>query len=186
MTSHSPYSLLKALDRYTDSPPPVMDWRPPSTHDIDIRIDRAGAWIHEGTQLDDQSVRMLASILRKDGATYYLVTPEEKCRIEVEEVPFIAIRMDVIGKGQQQTLSISTDCGDQVALDEAHPVRFGTDSDSGAACAYITVRNSLEAIFTTELYDRLTDLLVQDDSSTVLGVWSSGSFSVLCKATAVF
>ncbi|MAF08792.1 MAG: proteophosphoglycan precursor [Acidiferrobacteraceae bacterium] len=187
MAADVPFSLFKELDRYTDDDlPPVMDWRPEECHDIDMRIDRSGSWFHEGTQIDNQRMVRLASILRIEGPSYYLVTPEIKFRIEVEDVPFVAVVMDVVGEGPKQSLQFTTNIGDQVTLDSSHPLRLEVYSNGDEPVPYITVRNDLEAVLPRDLYYQLADLFVTDASSTMLGVWSEGTFTTLCKATAVF
>src|SRR5580698_11011135 len=81
--------------------PPVEKWHPAHCGDIDIRIARDGTWFHQGTPIGRKElVRLFSTILRKDGADYVLVTPAEKMRIRVEDVPFTAVLMDVAGEGR--------------------------------------------------------------------------------------
>src|ERR1700742_3551632 len=72
--------------------PPVEKWNPAHCGDIDIRIARDGTWFHEGSPVGRRElVRLFSTILRKDGDDYVLVTPAEKMRIKVEDVPFLAV-----------------------------------------------------------------------------------------------
>jgi hypothetical protein len=74
--------------------PPVDQWNPEFCGDIDIRIARNGSWYHEGRPfLRPSLVRLLSSILKREGDDYFLVSPVEKMRIQVEDVPFIAVGM---------------------------------------------------------------------------------------------
>ena len=78
--------------------PPLHLWQPERSGEIDIRIDREGRWYHEGTLIERQPlVDLFATILRLETNGYYLVTPVEKMKILVEEVPFIAVDLDVRG-----------------------------------------------------------------------------------------
>ena len=63
--------------------------------EIDIRIDRTGQWFHEGSPIGRiELVRLFATVLNKDaGGNYWLETPVEKGRIQVEDVPFMAVIM---------------------------------------------------------------------------------------------
>ena len=68
--------------------PPLHLWQPEHEGVIDIRIDREGAWYHEGVRIQRQPlVDLFATILRREGDDYFLVTPAEKMKIEVEEAP---------------------------------------------------------------------------------------------------
>lgn len=73
--------------------PPLHLWNPRLSGDIPIRIDAGGHWYHEGSKIERQSlVNLFASILRREAdEEYYLVTPEEKWRIEVERHPLLIV-----------------------------------------------------------------------------------------------
>lgn len=187
MTADAAYSLLKELDRYSDSDlPPVEDWHPQERRDILLRIDRSGRWFLGEEQINDQRmVRRFSTVLRKEESSYYLVTPAAKRSIEVEDVPFVAVLMDVVGEGSKQSLRFETNVGDLVTLNDSHPLRLQINPIDEPS-PYIRVRHELEAILTRDVYYQLADLLVADASSTMLGVWSEGAFTALCKATAVF
>ena len=69
--------------------------RPPQLFcgDIDIRIAGDGTWFHEGCPIGRLPlVKLFASVLtRDDDGDYWLVTPVEKARIRVDDVPFVAV-----------------------------------------------------------------------------------------------
>ena len=70
--------------------PPVDQWKPEHVGEIDIRIDTKGLWFHEGDVIQRPAlVKLFASILWFENNTYYLVTPVEKLKIEVSDVPFL-------------------------------------------------------------------------------------------------
>lgn len=177
----APYSLLKELGKYKDKArPPLHLWHPKDCRDIDMRIDRASKWFHEGSPINRPAmVRLFSTVLRReDDDHYYLVTPVEKCRIEVEDVPFQAILMDVGGEGESQTIRFTTNVADEVVLDSDHPLRIETDSETQEPSPYILVRDRLEARLNRSVYYRLVDAAVQREieGETWLGVWSSGIF----------
>ena len=49
--------------------------------------------------------------IRKDGDDYFLVTPVEKLKIEVEDAPFIAVLMRAEGEGAEKRLDLHTEYG---------------------------------------------------------------------------
>jgi hypothetical protein len=101
--------------------PPVQLWQPAHTGVIDIRIDREGAWYHEGTRIERQPlVDLFATILRREDDDYFLVTPGEKMQIQVAEVPFIAVDLDVRGEGPTKQMLFSTNVGDYVIAGPEH------------------------------------------------------------------
>jgi len=64
--------------------------RPKKCGDIDIIIKRDGTWWHEGTPIKrTKMVALFASVLQKNRDEYWLVTPVEEMRIQVEDAPFV-------------------------------------------------------------------------------------------------
>lgn len=103
--------------------PPLEQWQPDKRGEVDIRIDREGRWFHEGDQIKRQPlIDLFATLLRKEGDAYFLVTPVEQMRIEVEDSPFLVIDMDVRGQGEDTDLLFTTNVGDYVLADAAHEV----------------------------------------------------------------
>lgn len=94
---------------------PTHLWQPAVCGDIDIRIDAQGQWFHEGDMIRRTGlVRLLASILTFDGTDYWLITPVEKMRILVEDLPFIVVELVYEAAG----LKARTNVGEQIALAE--------------------------------------------------------------------
>src|SRR5215471_13512768 len=71
--------------------PPVDLWNPPYCGEIDMRITTDGTWFYQKTPIGRPAlVRLFASILKREGDRYFLVTPVEKCGIAVDDAPFMA------------------------------------------------------------------------------------------------
>ena len=105
--------------------PPVDKWNPAHCGEIGMEILADGTWKHEGTRITREPlVKLFASILRKDedGVTY-LVTPVEKIIVKVEDAPFVAIRADGAGEGENQTIVFTTNTGDVVTAGREQPRR---------------------------------------------------------------
>src|ERR1700674_2222050 len=74
--------------------PPVHLWNPPFCGDLDMRIAADGTWFYLKTATGRRAlVRLFASVLKREGDQYFLVTPVEKCGIQVEDSPFLAVEM---------------------------------------------------------------------------------------------
>ena len=159
----------------------------PAPHDlgdIAIHIDRDGSWFYRGTPITRASlVRLFASVLRHESdGSYWLVTPAERGRITVEEVPFLVVELMVSGApGAHQLLSFRTNLDEIVAADAAHPLRVATDPQSGAPRPYLLVRDGLEARLTRPVFYELVELASEEavDGNMLFGVWSNRHFFAL-------
>ena len=77
-------------------PPPVDQWNPPYCGDIDMRIAADGTWFYQKTPIGRPAlVKLFASVLKREGERYFLVTPVEKVGIVVDDAPFLAVEMTV-------------------------------------------------------------------------------------------
>ncbi len=147
--------------------PPVEQWQPGHTGSIDISINNDGEWFHEGSKIQRQSlVDLFATILRREGDNYYLVTPAEKMEIQVADVPFIATDLDVRGSRKDTELLFTTNVGDYViaGMDNQIVMREGRP--------YLHIRNALEARLTRNVYYRLIDHGIEEAGH--LYVYSQG------------
>lgn len=153
--------LFKLLGKFEreQKMPPVESWDPKVESDIDIVIDSQGRWFHEGGHFDRQDLaRMFASILRKEGQSYFLVTPAEKLKITVEDVPFSIVLMKAEVIGDQQQLTFITSLGDEVAASTENKIEFRAN-EAGDQIPYIEVRNNLWGKLNQSTYYELMDLV---------------------------
>ena len=159
--------------------PPVEKWNPAHCGDIDIRIARDGTWYHQGSPIGRKElVRLFSTILRKDPDGFHLVTPVEKMRIVVEDVPFQAVLMDVSGAGRAQSLAFTTNVGDETVAGPDNPIRVETDPATDEPAPYVHVRKGLEARIARAVFYQMADLCVPGEGEHAgwLGVWSNGRF----------
>ncbi|QYF87512.1 DUF1285 domain-containing protein [Brevundimonas sp. PAMC22021] len=158
-------------------PAPVHLWHPTHCGDIDIVIGRDGVWMHEGSPIGrTELVRLFSTILRKDPDGYHLVTPGEKMRIQVEDLPFRATAVE----RQGQTLVFTTDVGDEVAADADHPIVVETNSVTGEPQPAVRVRSDLWARITRPVFYELVEMA--EPASELLVVRSAGTAFVLGEA----
>ena len=122
--------------------PPVHLWHPAHCGDIDILIRADGVWMHEGSPIGrPELVRLFSTILRKDPDGYHLVTPVEKLKIKVEDLPFRATQLE----GRDGKLVFTTDRGDEVAVSATNPLVVDTDPVTGEPSPRVLVRGDLWA-----------------------------------------
>ena len=150
--------------------PPVHLWNPEFCGDIDMVIKSDGSWFYMGTPITrERMVRLFSTILRKDadGKTY-LVTPVEKVGITVEDAAFVITTMEVVGNGEHASISFTTNIGDVLLLDEAHPLRVEINPKSGEPRPYVLVRDRLEALICRSVFYELVDLAQEQDGNLVI------------------
>lgn len=136
-------------------PAPVHLWNPEHCGDIDIVIRRDGVWMHEGAPIGrPELVRLFSTILRKDPDGYHLVTPGEKMRIEVEDLPFRAVAVENRGGA----LVFTTDVGDEVTADNDHPVVVKADAATGEPQPAVRVRGDLWARIARPVFYELVEM----------------------------
>lgn len=156
--------------------------------DFDIRIAADGTWHYRGSPIARMPlVRLFASVLKRDAAgDYWLETPVERGRIQVDDAPFVAVELDVEGTGHGQRLHFRTNIDDRVTADRLHPIQVraagGADDDAGRP--YIRLRDGIEALIARPVYYALVDLAEEQpvDGRPQLGVWSAGEFFSLVPA----
>ena len=148
--------------------------------DFGIRIARDGTWYYHGSPIGRKPLcRLFSTVLRKDEkGEYWLITPVEKGRIEVEDAPFVAVEMDVKGGGSDQILTMRTNLDHIVTVDKDHPIRVSHNGKTGEPSPYVLVRDNLEALINRPVYYQLVELGEACDMAgrQVFGVWSKGDF----------
>lgn len=154
-----------------------------------LRIARDGSWWHEGRPIGRLAlVKLFASVLRRapDGS-YWLVTPIERGRIEVEDVPFVAVELALDGRGPGQRLSLRSNLDQWVTVGPDHPLRLRRSVASGEDAAlvpYVELGAGLEARLVRSVYYQLVELGEERrlDGRARFGVWSGGRFFTLDEA----
>lgn len=137
--------------------PPLDQWHPPLSGDIDIRIAADGRWYHEGSVFHRQAlVKLFSSILRREGQDYFLVTPVEKWHIQVDDLPFIAHSVAQVKRDDVDLLLFTTNVGEELLVDEAHPIQV-EHSAAGEPRPAVQVRANLWARIDRPSFYQLVD-----------------------------
>ncbi|MFT5561547.1 MAG: hypothetical protein ACJAYE_003051 [Candidatus Azotimanducaceae bacterium] len=185
--SQAPYSLLAELEKVKGKGnPPIHLWHPETIKDIDMEICADGTWNYLGTPIErPRLVHLFASVMRIEEGHYYLVTPVEKCRIRVEDVPFQIVLLANTGEGSEQEIEFTSNMSEVVRLGREHPLRVEMDADAGETALYVMIRDGLEARINRNVYYQLTDLMVQSEVAGSLwhGVWSQSEFFPLIESS---
>jgi hypothetical protein len=169
----------------SDPPAPRLRRPPVECGDLPFVIQRDGTWLYRGTPiLRKELVCLFASVLKREAdGSFWLETPAERGRIEVEDAPFVAVELDWTGDGRQQILSFRTNVDQVVTAGPDHPIRVAHDVLTCDPTPYIQVRkgadtHDVEARISRAVYYELVALAVPEwvGCRHMLGVWSRGKF----------
>lgn len=145
--------------------PPVHLWTPAHCGEIDIVIRADGVWMHEGSPIGRaELVRLFSTVLRKEPDGYHLVTPVEKLKIAVEDLPFRAVAVRASG----EDLVFTTDQGDEAAAGPDHALVVETDPVTGEPAPRVHVRGDLWARITRPVFYELVERAVEQDGRLVV------------------
>lgn len=143
-----------------NSLPPVDKWNPDFCGDIDMRIMRNGKWFYMGSEIKRPAmIKLFSRILRLDEDNhYYLVTPVEKVRIQVEDAPFVATSINQETKNGIKNLYFTTNLNEEILLSNQNPIDIKIDINTEEPSPYILVRKNLKALISRSVFYELIDL----------------------------
>jgi hypothetical protein len=169
-------------------PPPVERWNPPFCGDLDMRIATDGTWFYMKTPIGRPAlVKLFASVLKREGDSYFLVTPVEKCGITVDDAPFLAVELNVENGAEGRVLHFRTNVDDWVSCGPQHALRFEPEAGTGGLKPYLHVRRDLWAKVTRALFFDLVEIGEERevDGKAMFGVTSMGAFFAMAPADQV-
>ena len=178
-------SITAALAEVGRRLPPVELWDPPFCGNLDMRIAADGTWYYLKTPIGRPAlVKLFASVLKREGDDYFLVTPVEKCGLQVEDAPFVAVELKVADGDAGQVLNFRTNVDEWIACGSAHQLRFDPESGTGGLKPYLHVRRGLWAKLTRSLFFDLVALGEEREiaGSAMFGVASMGVFFPMAPA----
>jgi uncharacterized protein len=181
-------AITGALARAGKGPPPVERWNPPFCGDLDMRIAADGTWFYMKTPIGRPAlVKLFASVLKREGDGYFLVTPVEKCGITVDDAPFLAVELNVENGAAGRVLHFRTNVDDWVACGPQHALRFEPEARTGGLKPYLHVRRDLWAKVTRALFFDLVEIGEERevDGKAMFGVASMGVFFAMAPAEQV-
>jgi uncharacterized protein len=162
--------------------------RPPrECGELPFLIKRDSTWLYRGSPINRKElVCLFSSVVKRDAAgDFWLETPAERGRIQVEDTPWVAVEMDWTrcGSGRNQCLTFRTNIDQIITVGPEHPLRVTHNALTCEPIPYVHVRDGdgslpLEARVGRSVYYELVALAVPGCCAgrKCLGVWSSGVF----------
>jgi uncharacterized protein len=181
-------SITGALAEAGPRLPPVELWDPPFCGNLDMRIAADGTWYYLKTPIGRPAlVKLFASVLKREGDDYFLVTPVEKCGIQVEDAPFLAVELKVTDGDAGRVLNFRTNVDEWIACGPQHQLRFDPELGTGGLKPYLHVRRGLWAKVTRPLFFDLVALGEEREIAdrAMFGVASMDAFFAMAPANQI-
>lgn len=158
--------------------PPVESWHPEHQGDSEMRIAADGKWYHqEGEITRPAMIRAFSTLLRRDAEDrYWLVTPQQKLSIEVEDAPFIAVELQTEGNSEHRTIAFRLNSDDLIVAGPEHHIELRN------GLPYLHVRNGLWAKLARPVYYELAEIALTENPDAP-HIWSGGEFFAIGPAT---
>ncbi len=156
--------------------------------ELPFLIKRDATWMYRGSLIGRKElVCLFASVLKREAdGSFWLETPAERGRIEVEDAPFLAVELDWCGLGRDQVLTFRTNVDQIITAGPDHPIRVAHDVLTCEPTPYLRVRDGrgrhpIEARIGRAVYYELVALAETEivDGRRMLGVWSQRKFFAL-------
>ena len=160
-------------------PAPVHLWNPPYCGELDIRITRDGNWHYNKSPIGRKRlVKLFSNILKKEGDFYYLVTPVEKIKIQVDDAPFLIVDIESKTVNGTQEITFLTNTETKFSLGSENPLRILFKNDTQEPSPYVVVRKNLEGLLDRKTFYRLIEKsdFHSYEGTSWLGIWSQNVF----------
>ncbi len=155
--------ILKSLNDYDDATfPPVHLWNPPLCENTSFSIDIKGDWYYNGSIIGRQRLKKLFStVIKKEQDDYFLVTPIEKIKIDVEIAPYII--NDFEYDSVKKEIIFHTNFDYSFPLNNDHELTLKTYK--GKEYPVVKVRSSIEGLINRSVFYKLIDIGINQNNN---------------------
>ena len=155
-------ALVDALQSEPDDVSSQPNWQPPYCGELDLRIKKSGEWYYQGSAIKRQAlVKLFAKVLHREGEDFFLSTPTEKFKIQVDDAPFIAITLDQHHINSKQYLYFTTNTDEEIIASRQHPIFVNYPHPNAEPSPYIQIRQGLNARLNRSVFYQLVDYCIQ-------------------------
>jgi hypothetical protein len=163
--------------------PPVEKWDPPLCENVDMKIARDGKWFFKNSPIGrEKMVKLFSTVIRFDGdGFYYLVTPVEKIKLQVEDKPFVVTTFNKEVIDGKEVYLFQTNVDDIITLTNENPLRVEIDKKTQEPSPYILVRKNLEALISRNVFYQLIEESKLNSKTQELEINSGGDIFTLGK-----
>ena len=149
---------LTAQVENLDAAPPFDKWHPPFCGDIEMTIKADGSWWYMGSPIGrEKLVKLFASVLLMEDDEYFLKTPAEKVRIQVEDAPFVITQWQTHDTEDGPAIEVISNLGHAAVLSDSHPLEVDYNNPDQPR-PYVTLRRGLKALVHRNVFYQWVDI----------------------------
>jgi len=139
-----------------------------------IKIKSNGEWLYQNTIIKKKAlIKLFSSVLVADGkGNFYLETPAEKGKIQVEDSPFIIISFDIKSLNKNQEIIFKTNIGEEIVLSKKNFLFYKKYKQS--FIPYIVIRKNINAKILRSVYYQLINKFINKNTKKKLKIKSKG------------
>jgi len=145
--------LSKLLEAGT---PPLDSWDPDYCGEMPIEIKKDGSWHYMNSPIDRISmVKLFATVLIQESNEYFLKTPVEKIKIQVEDAPFLITDWNWQNSEQGDILCCIDNLGRKYLLCNNHPLILKNNDSTQSQdiqLPYLALSHGLTAKISRNVY----------------------------------
>jgi len=162
---------------------PLEQWDPPYCGDLPITIAADGRWLYQGSVIERLPlVKLLASVLIRQQDEYFLITPQEKMRIAVEDAAFMLVAVEQLQTDTGLVIKATTNLQHECLIGAEHPLLL-CPQGNGQLLPYLQLWRGLTAKCNRSCYYQLVQWASADESASELLLQSAGHWFSLGALT---
>ena len=167
-------SILKSLSKYNeDNFPPVHLWNPELCTNASFSIDIKGDWYYNNSIIGRKRLKKLFStILKREGDNYFLVTPVEKIKLDVEIAPYLIVDFTYDNLNKEIILDTGFDYSFPLNLDHKLELKLYNDE----YYPVVNVRSGIEGLIARSVYYKLIDIAIEQKNNSKRNILLLESF----------
>ncbi|MFL2728182.1 MAG: DUF1285 domain-containing protein [Gammaproteobacteria bacterium] len=167
-------NILQSLSKYKeDNFPPVHLWNPELCTNASFSIDIKGDWYYNNSIIGRMRLKKLFStILKREGDDYFLVTPVEKIKLDVEIAPYLIV--DFTYDHINKEIILDTNFDYSFPLNDDHKLELKLCNENHYPI--VNVRSGIEGLITRSVYYKLIDIAAEQKNNSKKNILILESF----------
>lgn len=143
---------------------------PENCGDFDMHITEDGTWYYRNSPIGRKKlVQLFTTVLQRDEkGQYWLVTPAERGRVQVDDVPFTIVEMEIRPGAHGPEIHMRTNLDHWVRLDNDHALSVRKAPNSDQDRPYVHIRDGLDALVNRAVYYHLVEVAELRQNSLII------------------
>ena len=139
-----------------------------------IKIKSNGEWLYKNNLIKKKAlIKLFSSVLVVDEkGNFYLETPAEKGKIEVEDSPFVITNFVIKDLNKNQEIIFKTNIDEEIVLSKKNPLFYKKYKQS--FIPYIVIRKNINAKILRSIYYQLINKFINKNIKKKIKIKSKG------------